>query len=186
MTEKFFDKYDISEIVIQDKGLARYINLETTKIHNHARYAGNQFGKSQVPLLERLINHMMRTEKYTGKKIKAYKVVKQAFEIIEKKTKQNPLQILVKGIENSAPREEVIRLFYSGISVPQAVDTAPQRRLDKAIRNICQGAVASTHGKKISISECLAEEIIKASNDDATSFAITKKGEIERIAKSAR
>ena len=186
MSDKLFDKYDTLEIVIGDKGLARYINLNTTKLHHHARHAGTQFGKSQVPLVERLLNHMMRTENYTGKKIKSYQVIKKAFEIIEKKTKQNPLQVLVKAIEHSAPREEVIRLFFSGISVPQAVDTAPQRRLDKALRNICQGAVSNTHGKKANISECLADEIIKASNDDATSFAITKKGEIERIAKSAR
>ncbi len=186
MSEKLFDKFDTSEIIIADKGLARYINLQNTTLHHHARYSGSQFGKSSIPLVERLINHMMRTEAYTGKKIKAYKVIKKSFDIIEKKTKKNPLQILVTAIENAAPREEVIRLFFSGISVPQAVDTAPQRRLDKALRNITTGAVTSTHGKKANISECLADEIIKASNDDASSFAITKKGEIERIAKSAR
>jgi len=180
MSEKLFNKFDTSDIIIADKGLARYINLQNTTLHHHARYSGSQFGKSSIPLVERLINHMMRTEAYTGKKIKA------SFDIIDKKTKKNPLQILVTAIENAAPREEVIRLFFSGISIPQAVDTAPQRRLDKALRNITTGAVASTHGKKANISECLADEIIKAANDDASSFAITKKGEIERIAKSAR
>jgi len=181
-----FGKYDVTEVVIEDRGLARYMNLDTRKLHQHARHANRRFKKANLSIIERLINNMMRTERYTGKKTKAYRVVETAFDIIHKKTKENPVQIFIKAIENAAPREETTRLFLSVIYVPQAVDSAPLRRLDIALRNICRGATSSTMGNKKSIEDCLADEIIKAYKDDPSSFAVSKKGEIERIAKSAR
>ncbi|MCK5300699.1 MAG: 30S ribosomal protein S7, partial [Thermoplasmatales archaeon] len=124
--------------------------------------------------------------KYNGKKISAYKVVKSAFEIIEKRTKSNPIQVLINAIEHAAPKEETTRLRFGGISVPKAVDTAPQRRLDTSLRNICKGIVNSTHKNKKSVDLCLAEEIIRASKNDPSSFAVAKKNDMERVAKSAR
>ncbi|MCD6480835.1 MAG: 30S ribosomal protein S7 [Thermoplasmata archaeon] len=186
MTEQLFGKYDVENIVIRDQGLANYMNLDPRKLHTHGRHANRRFRKEKLSLIERLANNLMRTEKYNGKKSKALKVIEEAFGIIEQRTKENPLQILVRAIENSAPREETTRLFLSGIYVPQAVDCAPLRRLDIALRNICRGAVSKTFRNKKSIAECLADEIIHAANDDAASFAVSKKLEIERIAQSAR
>jgi len=128
----------------------------------------------------------MRTEQYNGKKIKAYKVLKAAFEIIDKKTKSNPMQVFIDALQNTAPKEETTRLRFGGISVPKAVDIAPQRRLDIALRNICQGSINASYKNKKSIEACLADEIIKASKNDVTSFAVAKKNDIERVAKSAR
>jgi len=128
----------------------------------------------------------MRTQKYNGKKIKAYKVVKSTLEIIDKKTKSNPVQVLIHAIQNSAPKEETTRLRFGGISVPKAVDTSPQRRLDIAIRNISIGAVNNSHKNKKHMEDCLSEEIIKASKNDVSSFAVAKKNDTERVAKSAR
>ncbi len=186
MAELLFGKYEIGEIVIRDKGLAQYINLDVKKLHTHGRHANKRFKKANLSIIERLTNNLMRTEKYNGKKMKALKVVKESLDIIHQRTKENPLQILVRAIENSAPREETTRLFLSGIYVPQAVDSAPLRRLDIALRNLCKGAVNKTFKNKKSIAECLADEIIHAANDDAASFAVSKKLEIERIAQSAR
>ncbi len=42
------------------------------------------------------------------------------------------------------------------------------------------------HKNKKSIENCLADEIIKASKNDVSSFAVAKKNDVERIAKSAR
>ncbi|MDG6218183.1 MAG: 30S ribosomal protein S7 [Candidatus Thermoplasmatota archaeon] len=179
-------KYNQDEVVVEDQGLARYINLDTENIYLGAVFANKMFAKSKIPVVERLINNIMRTEKYNGKKIKAYKIVRSAFEIIDKRTKQNPLQVLVHAIQNAAPKEEATRLRFGGILVPKAVDTAPQRRLDIALRNICSGAVKASHKNKKSIEEILADEIIKASKNDVSSFSVGKKNEIERVAKSAR
>jgi small subunit ribosomal protein S7 len=182
-----FNKYDIREVKITDEGLKRYLNLNPIFLpHSSARNANRKFGKSKISVIERLINNMMRTEKYTGKKSKAYKVVKEAFDIIAKKTKKNPLQVLVEAIENSAPMEEITRLRLGGISVPKAVDSTPSRRLDIALRNISVGAVKGSHKNKKTIASCLANEIILASKGEITSFAVNKKEDIERVAASAR
>jgi len=179
-------KYDMDKVKVEDKGLERYINLDTENIYLGAVYANKMFAKSKVPIVERLINNIMRTEKYTGKKTKAYKIVKSALEIIDKRTKSNPMQVLIHALQNSAPKEETTRLRFGGISVPKAVDTAPQRRLDIAIRNICTGTVNASHKNKKHMEVCLAEEIIKASKNDVSSFAVAKKNDTERVAKSAR
>lgn len=179
-------KYDASSVKVEDRGLARYINLDTENIYLGGVFSNKLFAKSKVPVVERLINNVMRTEKYNGKKIKAYKIVKAAFDIIEKREKKNPLQVLVDAIQNAAPKEETTRLRFGGILVPKAVDTAPQRRLDIALRNLCVGAVSASHKNKKRMEVCLAEEIIKASKNDVTSFAVAKKNETERVAKSAR
>jgi small subunit ribosomal protein S7 len=182
-----FGKYNVKDVVINNPGLAKYINLEPRYVlHVGARNANRQFGKSKINIIERLINEMMRTEHYTGKKISAYKVVRNAFEIIEKRLKTNPIQVLIDAIQNTGPREEVTRLRYGGISVPKAVDTSPARRLDISLRHLSTGAVNSSHRNKKSIADCLATELINASKGDMNSFAIARKEETERVAISAR
>lgn len=184
---KLFEKYDFEGLVVSDIGMKRYIDLTPIDIpHSGGKHAVRQFAKARMNIAERLINNMMRTEKWTGKKLKAYKAVEGAFDIIASKTKKNPLQVLIDALHNAGPREEVTRLQYGGISVPKAVDVAPSRRVDLALRNICMGALEKSHGSTQSISECLANEIILASNNDMNSFAIAKKEEIERVAASAR
>ncbi|MFA5771617.1 MAG: 30S ribosomal protein S7 [Thermoplasmata archaeon] len=182
-----FGKYSFSDITVSDPSFARYLNITPLIVpHTSAKFANRRFGKAKVNIVERLINGMMRTEHVTGEKARTYRLVKQAFEIIEQKTKQNPLVIFINALQRAAPREEVIRLTYGGISVPKAVDVAPSRRLDTALRNICKGTIKSSHGNKKRIEMCLADEIILASKNDMSSFAISKKDEIERVAASAR
>ncbi len=182
-----FGKYDPEEVVIRDPGLAKYICLRPMiALHTHGRHAKKHMGKRELNLVERLINNLMRDGRYGGKKMSAYKVVKKAFEIIEKKTKRNPLQVLVEAVENAAPREEVTRLKMGGVAVPKSVDVSPSRRLDIALRNIAVGAVNVSHKNVRPIEQCLADEIMKAANYDMGSYAISKKEEIERIAESAR
>ncbi|MFA5452498.1 MAG: 30S ribosomal protein S7 [Candidatus Methanomethylophilaceae archaeon] len=189
MEEKalIFGKYDLSEVIVDDGGLAKYIDLTPTNVpHSGGKHANRWFGKSKLSIVERLINNIMRTEKYTGKKLKAYRAVSDAFDIIADRTKKNPVQILVEGLENAAPREEVTRLQFGGISVPKAVDISPQRRLDIALRNVSTGVVKASAKNKKSISNCIADELILASKGDMTSFSVAKKEEIERVAQSAR
>ena len=184
---KLFEKYDLADITVHDLGLAKYINLNPIVIpHTGARWAAKPFGKQHANIVERLINGMMRTEVYTGKKSKAYRVVRTSFEILEKKANKNPVQVLVEALEHAAPREEITRLRFGGISVPRAVDISPSRRLDMALRNITQGAVAATFKNKKPVEECLADEIFLASKGDMQSSAIAKKEELERVAGSAR
>jgi small subunit ribosomal protein S7 len=184
---KLFEKYDLSEVKVHDPGLAKYMNLDPIVIpHTGGRWANKPFGKAKASLVERLINGMMRTEVYTGKKSKSYRVVRSAFEIIEKRTSKNPVQVLVDALEHAAPREEITRLRFGGISVPRAVDISPSRRLDMALRSVTQGAVQATFKNKKPVEECLADEILLAAKGDMQSSAIAKKEELERVASSAR
>jgi len=114
------------------------------------------------------------------------RAVEEAFEIIEKRTKKNPVQVLVDAIANAGPREEVVRLKYGGISVPKAVDTSPQRRVDSALRFISIGVQKSSYKSKRPFAECIANELIAASNGDVRSFSVGRKDAKERVAKAAR
>jgi small subunit ribosomal protein S7 len=184
---KLFEKYDLGEVVVHDPGLARYINLTAIVIpHTGGRYANKPFGKAKSNIVERLINGLMRGEDFTGKKSKAIRVVREAFGLIEQRAKQNPVQVFVNALEKSAPREEITRLRFGGISVPRAVDVSPSRRLDMALRNMCTGVIAASFKSPKPIQECLADEILKASRGEMESAAIAKKEELERIAMSAR
>lgn len=138
------------------------------------------------PGVRKLRGKFIRGGKACGKKHKVYNVVRRAFRLIAERTKRNPVQVLVDAIQNSAPREETTRITYGGITYYVAVDAAPQRRLDTALKNLAAGAYAASFKTKKSIEECLAEEIMLAANNDVKSFAVAQKEEIERIAKGAR
>ncbi len=182
-----FGKFDVTGVTLRDQGMARYIDISAVAVpHTGGRHTNKQFAKAKMSVVERLINGMMRTENFTGKKLKAYKAVERSFEIIQKKGNINPLQAFVDALQNVAPREEVTRLQYGGISVPKAVDVAPARRVDLALRYICNGALETSHKSKKPIEECLADEILGAAKNDMNSFSVSKKEEVERVASSAR
>jgi len=182
-----FDKYDMKEVEVQDAGLERYINLLPVLVpHSGGDHATKRFEKEEISIIERLINHLMRTEDYTGKKMKSYNAVKDAMDIIHERTEKNPVQILVRAIENSAPREETTQITYGGISVPKAVDVSPCRRISLALSKVTIGAVKASYKNNKNISMCLAEELIKASRGNRDSFGVSKKEETERMAASAR
>ncbi len=182
-----FGKYSFSGVVVHNPGLQRYINIEPVSIpHTGARHANRPFAKQHMSIVERLINGMMRTQHGTGQKAKMYRVVEEAFDIIEARTKDNPIQVYIDALCNGAPKEEVTRLRYGGINVPKAVDVSASRRLDISLRNICKGAVKSSNKSRKRLPRTLADEIILASKRDISSFAVGKKEELERIAASAR
>ncbi|MGQ9582655.1 MAG: 30S ribosomal protein S7, partial [Thermoplasmatota archaeon] len=182
-----FDRYSFDGVVVTDPGLKKYINVSPIAIpHTCGKHANRPFSKSKVNIVERLINGMMRTEHATGEKARTYRMVREAFRIVEERTRLNPIQVLVNAVVNASPREEVTRLKYGGISVPKAVDTSSYRRVNIALKHICQGALKASRSKSKRIEHALAEELILAGRGDVSSFAIAKKGEIERVAASAR
>jgi len=94
--------------------------------------------------------------------------------------------VLIRALENSAPIEDTTRVVYGGIKSNVAVDISASRRLDIAIRNITMATIIGAFGNKRSISEALANELILAANVDVNSYAIKRKNEIERMARSAK
>ncbi|MCD6279957.1 30S ribosomal protein S7 [Candidatus Micrarchaeota archaeon] len=198
--EKLFNKYDVDNVVIEDLSLADYISINPT-IHSHGRHAKKQFYKTKINVVERLVNKLMRggTGKKVGgkiirthgglqgKKTKMLKVVEDAFDIINKRTGKNPIQLLVQAIANAAPREDFTRVSMGGVSYQMAVDISAQRRVDVAIRNIAMASLISSFNKRKKLSVSLAEEIIStAEGNTQKSYAIKKRDEIERMARAAR
>ncbi len=182
-----FGKWDVENVIVTDPGLKNYISLKPVYMpHSAGRYARTRFAKSKVPIYERLINILMRPGRNAGKKYLATKIVMNTFEIIHLRTGQNPIQVLVKAIENASIREETTRIAYGGIVYHQSVDVAPQRRIDLALRYLVEGARLSSFNSPKPIEESLADEIIAAAQNDTKSYAIKKKEEIERIALASR
>jgi small subunit ribosomal protein S7 len=110
----------------------------------------------------------------------------EAFEIIEKKTGKNPVEILVRAIEKSAPRDEVTMIEYGGARYPQAIDVSPIRRINLALKHIAQGASDKAFNKKKTLAQGLADEIFMASEESGDSFAVRKRKDAEAQADSAR
>lgn len=195
---KAFNLWGTEGIAVTDPGLKSYINLEPKVVpKTGARYAGARFHKSKTFIVERLINKLMvpghkgkkhfKTSYYcTGKAHSAYDIVERTFKLVEGRTKKNPIEVFVKALENAAPREEIITIEYGGARYPKAVECAPQRRVDIALRLMVQGAYQKSFNSKKSIVETLADEIINAYNISSNSAAIAKKSELERQADSSR
>lgn len=185
---KLFGKWSFKGIEVKDLGLKdRYISLKPTVVpHSMGRHEHKRFRKANVNIVERLLNNLMRPGKNAGKKAKAMNIVKHAFEIIHLRTGKNPIEILVRAVENSAPCEDTTRISFGGIVYHLSIDVAPQRRVDLALRNICEAARQASINNPRSIEECLAEELILAANHDVKSYAVSKRHELERIAHSSR
>jgi small subunit ribosomal protein S7 len=184
---KLFSKWSFKDISIQDPGLKRYISLSPVWLpHSSGRHEHQRFSKSKVNIAERLVDNLMRHGSCGGKKAKAINIVRLAFEIIHIKTDQNPVEILVKAVENSAPCEDTTRIGRGGITYHRAVDISPQRRVDLALRYLADGARRVSFGNPKPVEECLADALIAASEGDSRSYAISKRYEMERVALSSR
>lgn len=194
---KLFDLYDISEIKVMEPGLKDVINLDSKLIVKSQGRNVQKLGQTKTNIVERLMNkltnaghrgkkHKIEKGNATGKYTKYMKIVLEAFKIIQEKTGKNPVQVLVDAIEKASPRDEVTVIEYGGARYPQAVDVSPLRRVNITLRNIAHGSSDKAFGKKKTLAQGLAEEIILASEDNGESFAIKKKKESEAQADSAR
>lgn len=186
MTEpKLFGEWEVSDLEYSDRSTKRYINA-TPVAHTMGRHANKQFEKSEISIVERLVNRLMANEKNTGKKEQTMKIVREAFDIVHQETGENPVQVLIHAIENAGPREETVTLKYGGINVPKAVDVAPQRRVDQALMYIADAVEQGSYKSSRSAGEVLAEELVRAANYDVECSSIRKKEEKERVAAAAR
>jgi len=198
---QIFGKWDVKDVQIKDKGLVPYITLENRlSMHTFGTTISKGKSKEKINIVERLVNKLMRSGQgkkklggkfyrgrlNCGKKLLALKAVDNAFDIIAAKTGKNPIQILIDAIENSAPNEDVTRITKGGVAAAESVDVAPIKKLDEALKNIVLAAFANTFNTKITLAEALASEIMFAAEKDQKSYAIKRRDEIERIAKSSR
>lgn len=196
---KLFNRWSFKDIEIRDPGIKPYINLDPIVIpKTFGRNTQQKFHKSKMNIVERFANkimvpghrgkkHLISSADNVGKTQTVLNIIKNVFEKLEKKTNKNPIEVLVKAIENAALREEIASYQMGGIMVRKAVITSPQRRIDFALSIITQSAYRKSFGKKITIADALADEIYNAYKNDASkSEAIREKERIEREASGAR
>ena len=190
-----FRKWDTTEIEIKDLGLKTAISLKQVIIPlDFGRSALKRYNKGQVNIVERLANKLMHfgkkyaknTGRQGGKKQHSLNIVKTAFEIIHLKTDKNPVEVLVRAVENSAPNEDTTRIVYGGTVYHVSVDVAPLRRVDLALRFIADAIKEATFSNPKPIEEYIAEHLILAANNDPLAPSIKKKNELERVAQASR
>jgi small subunit ribosomal protein S7 len=117
----------------------------------------------------------------SGKKSTATAVVYQAFDLIEDRSKQNPLEIFMSAFKNVSPVMEVRPRRVGGATyqVPMEVDN--QRQFALAARWI----ITATRGRTgNSFSEKLASELMDAAKNQGS--AVRKKEETHRMAEANR
>jgi small subunit ribosomal protein S7 len=195
-----FDRWSFEGLKVNDWTLVNYINLKPIIVpHSAGRHEHRRFWKSsKVSIIERFVNRLLapgfigskikghKSSYNSGKKMKLLRSIENAFTLIEVNTGSNPIQVLIDAICNSAPREETTRIALGGISYASAVDIAPQRRVDLAIKYLVQAIGGRSHSNERQFALNLAQELIQAAQNSQESKAVKRKDEIERIAISAR
>lgn len=195
---KLFDRWSLSEVIVSDLGLQPYINLKPIIIpRTNGYYHNTAFYKTRINIIERLMNriqvtgHKGKKHKFssghnTGKAKMINNMMIEILEDLEKKTKENPVQVIVTAIENAAPREEVITIERSGARYAQAVDMGPTRRVDLVLRYICQGAAQKAFNKSKSLKSAIIDEIMDCYESGNNSQAMSRRNEIEKMAAAAK
>jgi small subunit ribosomal protein S7 len=192
---KLFNRWET--VPVTDKSLQNYINMDARILTRSEGAFRGKLHKSRMHVVERLAlkmmvsghtgkKHRLTSGKFAGHLTTVMKQVEKALALIEEKEKKNPLEVLVRAIENAALREEVISYQLGSIIAREAVVTAPQRRVDKTLRYFAQSAYRKSFGKKKGLAGGLAEEIIAAAKGSTDSFAIKEKERLEREAGGAR
>ena len=190
-----FRKWDMSAIEIVDPGLKTAISLKGQIMpYTYGRSALKRFNKAEVNIVERLMNKTMHfgkkyaknTGRMAGKKTKVLNTVKTAFDIISIKSGKNPVEVLVRAVEFSAPNEDTTRIVYGGTVYHVSVDVAPIRRVDLALKFISDAIKEAAFSNPKPIEEHMAEQLMLAASNDPAAPSVKKKNELERIAQASR
>ena len=125
----------------------------------------------------RFINYLMKD----GKKSTAEKVLYNAFDKIQKETKDNPTTVFEKALENATPLLEVVSKRVGGANYQVPREVRPERKFFLACKWIIEAARAKK-GKPMA--DKLAEELILAFKNEGS--AIKKKQNVHRMAEANR
>ncbi len=128
-------------------------------------------------LVAKVINCVMRG----GKKPTAEKIVYGAFDLIERRLKDDPLKVLKKAIDNCKPQLEVRSRRVGGATYQVPVEVRPERKVALAVRWLI--TYARQRGER-GMRERLAAEIIEAYNNRGA--AVKKKEDTHRMAEANR
>ena len=126
-----------------------------------------------------LVNLLISRILKSGKKTIAKKIVYDAFDIIQKKTNEDPLSIFEKAIRNASPIVEVKARRVGGSTYQVPVEVSGFRATNLSLRWIIRYG-SQRVGRSMSIK--LANEILDTANDIGNT--IKKKEETHRMAEA--
>ena len=126
-------------------------------------------------VVEMCINRVMQR----GKKSTARSIVYDAFDLIEDRTKRDPMQTFDQAIKNATPMVEVKPRRVGGATYQIPIEVAPDRRLSLALRWLL-AAARSRSGR--SMAEKLAAELMDAANN--VGATIKKREDTHRMAEA--
>lgn len=126
-------------------------------------------------MVAKFINRLMQR----GKKSLAERIVYGAFDIIEERTRKNPLDVFDQAIENATPVLEVKPRRVGGATYQVPIEIRGDRRLSLAMRWLVQMA-RKRPGK--SMAEKLAGELMDAAQ--GTGATIKKKDDTHKMAEA--
>ena len=126
-------------------------------------------------MVGRFTNVIMRD----GKKSIAERIVYGAFDVIESKTRNDPLAMFRRALDNIRPRVEVKSRRVGGATYQVPIEVRPERASSLAMRWLVDYSRART-GR--SMHEKLADEIIDAANERGES--VKKREDTHRMAEA--
>jgi small subunit ribosomal protein S7 len=127
--------------------------------------------------LSRFIGYVMKE----GKRSAAERIVYGAFDRIQKSTKEEPVAVFERAIQNASPQLEVASKRVGGANYQVPREVRPDRRYVLACRWILAAARAKK-GKPMA--EKLADELIAAAKNEGA--AVKKKQDTHRMAEANR
>jgi small subunit ribosomal protein S7 len=128
-----------------------------------------------------VLTKFMNSIMYDGKKAAAEAIVYGAFDLIEGKTRQEPLPVFRAALENVAPAIEVRSRRVGGATYQVPVEVRPERRQALAIRWIITAARARNDKTMV---DRLSAELLDASNNRGN--AVKKREDTHRMAEANR
>ena len=126
---------------------------------------------------DRLVAKMMNTVMISGQKAIAESIVYGAFDVIQERFKEDPLEVFRRALDNVKPKVEVKSRRVGGATYQVPVEVRPERRVSLAMRWITN--YSRTRGEK-SMRERLANELMEASQGRGN--AVKKKEDTHKMA----
>ena len=131
--------------------------------------------KYRSVVISKFINSIM----YDGKRSTAEKILYDAFDIVQDKSKKDPIDIFKKALNNASPHVEVKSKRIGGATYQVPIEVPSRRQFYLASQWIIESAKKRSGS---SMSNRLAGEILSASNNEGS--AIKKKEDTHRMAEA--
>src|SRR5450631_804569 len=128
-----------------------------------------------------ILTKFMNSIMHDGKKSIAEAIVYNAFDIIEQKTRSEPLPVFKQALDNVMPAVEVRSRRVGGATYQVPVEVRPERRQALAIRWLITAARSRNEN---TMEERLSGELLDAANNRGT--AVKKREDTHKMAEANR